>query len=254
MQTPDEYRATGCSGVVSGTRKPARHAHRDAEPTPARAHPDAVGCAAVTPAHGQIDVALAEGNALMLAALSEIFDRDARFSLVSTTTSTEGFLRTSLTAPTPVAVVDWNLRSLGAETVIRTLREQGSTVRIIACCHADDNGVARRAMAAGAAGFFSHAEPPERLLASVIDVAAGRMVFPYLDVRELQDPASSLTRTEGALLDSLALGRTNKELAAHHGIAVNTVKFHLRNVYEKLDVRNRAQAIAMYYSSGNGSD
>lgn len=197
-------------------------------------------------------MALADGNALMLGALSEIFDRDARFSLVSTTGSAEAFLRTAVTAPTSVAIVDWNLPSIGAEKAIRILREQGSTVRIIVCSHTDGSSIPERAMASGAAGFFSYAEPPKRLLDGAIDVAAGRMVFPYLDVRQLHDPTSSLTRTERALLDSLALGRTNKELAGDHGIAVNTVKFHLRNVYEKLDVRNRAQAIARYYSSAAG--
>ena len=196
-----------------------------------------------------IEIALADGNALMLGALSEVFDRDGRFSLVSTTSTAAAFLNTAVTAPTPVAVVDWNLPALGAESLIRILREQGSSVRVVVCSHGDTVDIAKRAMAAGAAGFFSHSEPPERLLEGAVDVAAGRMVFPYLDVRDLHDPLNVLTRTERALLDSLALGRTNKELARDHGIAVNTVKFHLRNLYEKLAVRNRAQAIAYYYSS-----
>lgn len=197
-----------------------------------------------------IDISLADGNALMLSALGEIFDRDARFSLVSTTRSAEAFLSTTVTAPTRVAIVDWNLPTLGGEHLTRILRERKSAVRIVICSHGDATDVPKRAMAAGAAGFFSHSEPPERLLESAADVAAGRMVFPYVDVRDLHDPLHALTRTERALLDSLALGRTNKELAADHGIAVNTVKFHLRNLYEKLAVRSRAQAIAYYYSSG----
>ena len=76
------------------------------------------------------------------------------------------------------------------------------------------------------------------------------MVFPFLDVRELQsDPASTLTRRERALLAALSKGMTNKELAAEFDITVNTVKFHLRNLFDKLSVRNRAQAIAFYYAS-----
>ena len=79
------------------------------------------------------------------------------------------------------------------------------------------------------------------------------MVFPFLDVRQLRkDPMNLLTRRERILLTSLAQGRTNKELAADLGISVNTVKFHLRNLFEKLSVNNRAQAIAFYYSSTSG--
>ena len=66
-------------------------------------------------------------------------------------------------------------------------------------------------MAAGAAGFFSHSEPPERLLDGAADVAAGRMVFPYLDVRALHDPLRALTgedfRTQDMRLRIVAVGR-----------------------------------------------
>jgi two-component system nitrate/nitrite response regulator NarP len=81
-------------------------------------------------------------------------------------------------------------------------------------------------------------------------VAKGRMVFPYVDVRSLKrDPRESLTEREKTMLAALARGRTNTELAADLGISINTVKFHLRNLYEKLGLRNRSQAIAFYYSS-----
>ena len=82
------------------------------------------------------------------------------------------------------------------------------------------------------------------------EVAAGRMVFPFLDVRDLQtDPLFSLTRREKSLLEAMAKGRTNKELAAEFELSVNTVKFHLSNLYDKLGVKNRAQAISFYFSS-----
>lgn len=199
----------------------------------------------------KVEVSLADGNALMLAALAEIFEKDDRFSLVTTTNSAESFLQTAFTVPSAVAVVDWSLPTLGAEKLIHILREQESSMRIIVCSHGDTADIPKRAMAVGAAGFFSHAEEAEKLLDGVIEVAEGKMVFPYIDVRDLHDPLQSLTRSEKNLLSSLSLGRTNKELAEDHGITINTVKFHLRNLYDKLSVKNRAQAIAFYYSSAN---
>ncbi len=56
------------------------------------------------------------------------------------------------------------------------------------------------------------------------------------------------------MLSALARGRTNIELAKELGISINTVKFHLRNLYEKLGFRNRSQAIAFYYSQGSDGD
>lgn len=198
-----------------------------------------------------IDVALADSNALMLSALAEIIENDARFSLMSTTASAESFLQTALTVPCTTAVIDWNLPTLGAERLLHLLREQQCPTRVIVCSHTSSFDVPKRAMAAGAAGFFSHTDPSEKLLEGVLDVADGKMVFPYLDVRELHDPLQTLTRMEKAILVSLASGRTNKELSADHAISINTVKFHLRNVYDKLAVNNRAQAIAFYYSSAS---
>lgn len=196
----------------------------------------------------KVEITIAEGNSLMLTALSELIEADPRFSIVSTVTSAEACLQTSMTVPSDVLVIDWSLPTLGAEKLIKVLREQESTMRVVVCTHAESTDVPKRAMAAGAAGFFCHTTASAELLQVIVDVAAGKMVFPYIDVRELSDPLQSLTKTERALLGSLSLGRTNKELAADHGIAVNTVKFHLRNLYDKLDVRNRSQAIALYYS------
>jgi two-component system nitrate/nitrite response regulator NarP len=83
-----------------------------------------------------------------------------------------------------------------------------------------------------------------------MDVAQGKMVFPFLDVRELQqDPIQQLSRSERVMLEALSKGLTNRELAKELDISINTVKFHLSNLFEKLSVRNRAQAIAFYYSS-----
>ncbi|MEM6728666.1 MAG: LuxR C-terminal-related transcriptional regulator, partial [Pseudomonadota bacterium] len=85
------------------------------------------------------------------------------------------------------------------------------------------------------------------------DVAAGKMVFPFLDVRKLQaDPIDTLSKRERAMLEALSTGLTNKELSKELEISTNTVKFHLSNLYDKLSVKNRAQAIAFYYASRLG--
>lgn len=196
----------------------------------------------------QIEVTVAEGNALMLSALSELLETDPRFSLVSSVTSTDACLQTMLSVPSQVLVIDWSLPTVGAEKLMHTLRQHDSPVRTVVCSHVSSLEIPKRAMAAGGAGYFCHTEPSTELLDVIESVAEGNMVFPYLDVRELNDPLQSLTKTERVLLQSLALGQTNKELSAEHNIAVNTVKFHLRNVYDKLSVKNRSQAIAFYYS------
>jgi len=74
------------------------------------------------------------------------------------------------------------------------------------------------------------------------------MVFPFGVGARVADeaPQTRLTERERDLLAALASGRTNAQLAKDLDISVNTVKFHLKNLYEKLHVANRAQAVARY--------
>jgi len=200
-------------------------------------------------------VALGDSNPLVLSALAEIFENDPRFSMVVTAATAEGFLGALVRVPVQVGVIDWRLPALGGARLIEVLREQTKAARIVV--YGDDNqDLPRIAMAAGAAGFARRSGEVDGLLDTCVDVAAGKMVFPYVDVRELQsDPINTLSRKERATLDALAKGLSNRELAAELGISVNTVKFHLSNLYDKLAVRNRAQAIAFYYSRRlDGSD
>lgn len=197
-----------------------------------------------------INVALADHNPVMLAAISEHFDRDPRFSLVAAVNSAEGFLEVALITPIAVGVIDWILPMLGSERLIDIVRTHDVPPRMLVYAHGDNADIARQAMAAGAAGFCARSHAPDYLLDTAFRIAQGEMVFPFVDVRDLRhDPMHSLTKRERSLLQSLAQGHTNKELASHHGISVNTVKFHLRNLFDKLSVNNRAQAIAYYYAT-----
>ncbi|MAC76966.1 MAG: helix-turn-helix transcriptional regulator [Rhodobacteraceae bacterium] len=192
---------------------------------------------------------LGDGNPLVLSAMSELFERDPRFSLVATSSTAEGFLGTVMRVPVKVGVIDWNLPALGAAKLIEVLRDQENAPRLVVYGH-ETGDLPRLAMTAGAAGFASRSGEVETLLQTCVSVAAGNMVFPFIDVRELQqDPIQTLSRKERQILDALAKGMTNKELATALGISTNTVKFHLSNLYEKLSVRNRAQAIAFFYAA-----
>lgn len=95
----------------------------------------------------QTDVALADSNPLMLSALSEFFDRDPRFSLVTA----EGFLEAVLRVPVAVGVIDWTLPMLGGEKLIEVLRAQESAPRVVVYSHSEGQDIPRKAMAAKAA-------------------------------------------------------------------------------------------------------
>lgn len=198
----------------------------------------------------KVDLALAEGNPLVLSALSEVFEKDPRFSVVATSSTAEGFLGAVMRVPVKVGVIDWQIPQLGGQKLAEVLRDQEGAPRLVVYAEDPTGAVALQAMAAGAAGFVDRKSPVDRLLETCADVAAGKMVFPFVDVRGLQaDPINQLTRRERALLESLANGLTNKELAREFDISTNTVKYHLSNLFDKLGVSSRTQAIAYYFKS-----
>ena len=196
-----------------------------------------------------VTLMLADSNPLMLTALSEIFEKDRRFSLVATAATAEGFLGMVMRMPVQVGVIDWNLPALGGARLIDVLRAQAHAPRLVV--YAEETGdIPRKAMSAGAAGFVSRSESVEHLLDTCVAVSKGQMVFPFLDIRSLkQDPIESLSPRERTLLEALSKGLTNRELSKELGISANTVKFHLSNLFEKLSVKNRAQAIAFFYAN-----
>lgn len=120
------------------------------------------------------------------------------------------------------------------------------------------------ALRAGAGGFMLKDEPPDRLLAGIRIVAGGDALLAPTVTRRLieefvsrPDPASfdrsglaELTEREREILEQLAHGRSNDEIAAELFLSRATVKTHVGNVFMKLDLRDRAQAVVFAYETG----
>lgn len=194
-----------------------------------------------------IDIVIAEKNPLLQSSLVKLFAGDERFCLVAVTADGERFLEAVERMPFDVGVVGWEMPYLDGRGVLQALRGRADAPRIIVYTGSPNPDVPRQAMTLGAAGFCSKREPPEQLLDTIQAVAAGRMVFPFIDVSSLaSDPLAGLTPRERELLAALAGGLTNQQMAGQLDISLNTVKFHLKNLYDKLGVGNRAQAVAFY--------
>lgn len=78
-----------------------------------------------------VDIALGDGNPLMLAALSDFIDRDKGFSLVATAATAEGFLAAVTRVPVQVGLIDWTLPVMGGERLLDTLRLRPAPPRLI---------------------------------------------------------------------------------------------------------------------------
>ena len=197
-----------------------------------------------------IRVGIADKSPLMRAALKHLFSEDDRLQLVSASEDSEAFFKCLESAQMDVAVVGWIIPPGDARFILDRLQTRKNSPRVVVYTGFESEAVPAQVMAHGGAAFVSKNEQPVHLLDTIVQVAGGSMVFPYLDVSQLNaNPLGTLTKRELEILASLAAGRTNKEIAAEKAVSTNTVKYHIRNLVEKLGVSNRGQAIALYLKS-----
>jgi NarL family two-component system response regulator LiaR len=140
----------------------------------------------------------------------------------------------------------------GVETT-RRICQQAPSVRVIALTASTDEARMMGVLRVGAAGYVRKDADPEILLAAVRAVARGKTYIDPSVAKELvQAPAGSddLTAREVEVLRQLALGQSNKEIAASLSVSEETVKTHVGHILAKLRVENRSQAIVQALKRG----
>ncbi|MGQ0671845.1 MAG: LuxR C-terminal-related transcriptional regulator [Hyphomicrobium sp.] len=194
-------------------------------------------------------LAIADKNPVMRAGLADLLSRDGRFEVAGTVATGEAFIALCRSRAIDVGIIGWSLSDLNGAAVLEALKELKIETRVIVYTGEPTVSVLRPAIKAGAWGFTSKTEEPAVLIETAAAVARGRVSFPYIDIASLHvDPLEGLTARERELLAALANGWSNLQIAARIGISRNTVKYHLKNLYDKLGVSNRAMAVALYVS------
>ena len=202
----------------------------------------------------KIEVAIADKNPVVRAGLEALVIKDGRFTVAGTYATGAAALEAFQKKPVEIAIVGWSLPDMpGGEVLSRVKLEKWKT-RVIIYTGERNSEVLRQSIKRGAWGFVSKAEEPQILLEAIVAVARGRLSLPYVDIDLLNhDPLEGLTARERELLAALANGWTNLQIAARTGISRNTVKYHLKNLYDKLGVSNRAMAVALFMSTNQSA-
>ncbi len=198
---------------------------------------------------GKIEVTIADQNPVVRSGLEALVQRDGRFSVCGVHATGEALIEALKVKPVEIAIVGWTLPDMTGGNVLTRLKQEKWRTRVVIYTGERSSEVLRQAIKGGAWGFVSKTEEPQVLLEAVVSVARGRLSLPYVDIDLLNhDPLEGLTARERELLAALANGWTNLQIAARTGISRNTVKYHLKNLYDKLGVSNRAMAVALHVS------
>ena len=195
-------------------------------------------------------VVIADKNPVVRAGLKDFINSDGRFEVVGTLPTGAAFLGFVAENAADIGIIGWSLPDMTGAEVLTTLKRRHGSTRVIVYTGEPGKDVLRQAVRLGAWGFISKTDEPAILVEAVASIARGRMSLPYIDLQTLtSDPLGELTARERELLVALANGWTNLQIASRTGISRNTVKYHLKNLYDKLGVSNRAMAVALYVST-----
>ena len=153
-----------------------------------------------------------------------------------------------------VILTDIGLPGMTGVEGIRILKERYPDLPIIALTVYDDDERIFDALCAGASGYLLKNTPPSRLLEGLKEVASGgapmspevarRVINLFREFRPPDRSPSHLTQQETELLKLIVDGHSYKTAAAKLNISTSTVSFHLQNIYNKLQVHSKSEAVA----------
>jgi DNA-binding NarL/FixJ family response regulator len=203
---------------------------------------------------GQLRVVAIDDHQLMLDAIRMTLDVAEGIEVVGEALSaTEAIPLIERTRP-DVVLLDIRMPQMDGFACLAKIRERFPKVKVVMLSGIDEPEQIRTALEQGAAAFVvKHVDP--RDLASALRQVADGTVFQVLgsNGESGEDSAAKtagITDSELRVLRALAQGKANKEIAGDLFITEQTVKFHLTNIYRKLNVSNRTEATRFAYQHG----
>ncbi len=197
-------------------------------------------------------VVLADDHRVVREGIRYMLEGDPRIDIVAEAESGEELLSILESTPADVVLLDVRMPGMGGLEALEAVKERHPAVKVLMLSMYDQPAYLKRAVASGASGYLLKSTGRDELLTALDAVAAGGA---YLQ-GELMQPlvtematggstAEGLSPREREVLQAVADGLENKQIARHLGLSEATVKTYLRGVFEHLQVTSRAEAVAV---------
>jgi DNA-binding NarL/FixJ family response regulator len=201
----------------------------------------------------RLKLLLADDHALMFEAISLALENEPDLEIVGCAETGSQVLPLVQQTQPDLVVLDLKMPGVDGLTCIKLIRERFPEVGTAVLSGIDSDETIEAALRAGANAFISKSVDPAELANALRRAAEEPVTEPIgLAIRRVDSivEATGMTEREVAVLQALAQGQSNKEIAQSLWLAEQTVKFHLTNIYRKLDVRGRTEAVHWAYHHG----
>ena len=211
-----------------------------------------------------VRVVIADDQAMVRAGFRSLLKEEPDIDVVGEAANGEQAVAAVRRFKPDVALMDIRMPNVDGLEATRRLAEAGSATRILILTTFDLDEYVYEGLRAGASGFLLKDASPEQLIAAIHVVAEGEAVlapsvtrrvieaFTRLPARQdhLESQLATLTARERDVLQLLAQGMSNDQIAQELVVSNTTAKTHVRNVLAKLELRDRIQAVVFAYESG----
>jgi DNA-binding NarL/FixJ family response regulator len=211
------------------------------------------------PRTGPIRVAIVEDDRLIREGLAALIDGTPGYRCTGAFRSMEDALAKPWSEIPDVALVDIGLPGMSGIKGLPLLRAKYPRLALLVLTVYEDDGRIFEALCAGATGYLLKKTPPAKLLESLGEALHGAPMSPEVALRVLKlfrairPPETGdydLTAHELKLLKLLVEGHNYQSAAAELGVAFSTINFHMQNIYGKLQVHSKSEAVAKALKQG----
>jgi DNA-binding NarL/FixJ family response regulator len=209
-------------------------------------------------------VLIADDDDLMRAGLVELLTADPQILIIGQAATGRQAVEQARRLAPDVVLMDVRMPDLDGIGATRQLARAAPAARVLILTTFEQDDYVFGALRAGASGFLLKRARPEELIAAVHTIAAGEaLLSPSVTRRvidrmaqqptpELADQArlDALTPRERAVLELIARGLSNREIAAALAVEESTIRTHVKRILTKLELRDRVQAVIFAYETG----
>jgi len=212
-----------------------------------------------------VRVLIVDDDKLMRAGLRAVFSSDERIEVIGEAGDGRAGISSARRLKPDVVLMDVRMPEMDGISATRELLDSSPDVRVVIVTTFEEDDYVFGALAAGASGFLLKRTGPEELIEAIHTVAAGEaLLSPSVTRRVIERMArepgpgtldgerrlEELTSREREVLELIARGLTNAEIAEQLVIEESTVKTHVKRILMKLDLRDRVQAVILAYETG----